>query len=241
MTPRRVGKGFTWNIMADFERLLVEALPEAGVYAVGGSVRDAVLAELGKPQPNAPDLDYLVTGLPLETLLERLRPLGRAEVVGASFGVIKFSRDDATVDIALPRRERSTGPHHRDFEIQSAPDIPIEEDLGRRDFRINMMARDVRTGAIVDPTAAGPTSRPAGWTCCASRPSKRTRCGSCAGPNSRPVSSSCRRPQPSQPCGMQPTRCPAWRPSGSPTSWPNCSPWRSGRAWVSSCCATPGR
>ena len=137
--------------MADFERLLVEALPEAGVYAVGGSVRDAVLAELGKPQPKAPDLDYLVTGLPLETLLERLRPLGRAEVVGASFGVIKFSRDDETVDIALPRRERSTGPHHRDFEIQSAPDIPIEEDLGRRDFRINMMARDVRNGAIVDP------------------------------------------------------------------------------------------
>lgn len=134
-----------------FDEVLTAALPEAGIYAVGGSVRDAVLAELGRPQERRPDLDYLVTGVPLETILERLAPLGRAELVGASFGVVKFTRDDVTVDVALPRRERSTGPHHRDFAIDSAPDIPLEEDLARRDFRINMMARDVRTGRIVDP------------------------------------------------------------------------------------------
>jgi tRNA nucleotidyltransferase (CCA-adding enzyme) len=133
------------------EALLIRAFPDAGVYAVGGSVRDAILGELGGAQPHQPDLDYLVTGVPIEAILERLRPHGRAEVVGASFGVIKFTLDDQTVDIALPRRERSTGPHHRDFEVESAPDIPLEEDLGRRDFRINMMARDVRTGAVVDP------------------------------------------------------------------------------------------
>jgi tRNA nucleotidyltransferase (CCA-adding enzyme) len=133
------------------EALLVRALPDAGVFAVGGSVRDSILADLGGPQPRQPDLDYLVTGVPLEAILERLRPHGRAEVVGASFGVIKFTLGDQTVDIALPRRERSTGPHHRDFEVESAPDIPLEEDLGRRDFRINMMARDVRTGAVIDP------------------------------------------------------------------------------------------
>src|SRR4029077_17280160 len=41
--------------------------------------------------------------------------------------------------------------HHRDFEVLADPSIPIEEDLGRRDFRINMMARNIRTGALVDP------------------------------------------------------------------------------------------
>jgi putative nucleotidyltransferase with HDIG domain len=135
----------------DLESLLLAALPDAGVYAVGGSVRDSVLAELGRPQARQPDHDYLVTGLALPVILERLAALGNVEVVGASFGVIKFTRQERTVDIALPRRERSIGPHHRDFEIESAPDIPLEEDLGRRDFRINMMARDLRSRAIIDP------------------------------------------------------------------------------------------
>ena len=133
------------------EQLLVGIFPEAGVYAVGGSVRDGVLADLGRPQAHQPDHDYLVTGLPMQTILERLGAAGHVEVVGASFGVIKFTRHDRTVDIALPRRERSTGPHHRDFEIESGPDIPLDEDLARRDFRINMMARDLRSGGVLDP------------------------------------------------------------------------------------------
>lgn len=135
----------------EIEAILSQVLPEAGLYAVGGSVRDGLLAQMGRPQSRPPDLDYLVTGLPLEAILERLSPRGRAEVVGASFGVVKFTLQDHTVDIALPRRERSTGPHHRDFAVESAPDIPVEEDLARRDFRVNMMARDVRTGALIDP------------------------------------------------------------------------------------------
>lgn len=135
----------------EIESILVGALPEAGIYAVGGSVRDAVLAGLGRPQPNQPDLDYLVTDLRLEDLLKRLAAHGRAELVGASFGVIKFTRGALTVDLALPRRERSTGPHHRDFLIESSPDIPLDEDLSRRDFRVNMLARNVRTGEIIDP------------------------------------------------------------------------------------------
>ena len=135
----------------EVDRLLSEALPQGGIYAVGGSVRDAVLAELGGTQPQRPDLDYLVTGVPLDELVARLRKLGSAELVGASFGVVKFTRDGDTIDVALPRRERAVGPKHRDFEIESAPDIPLEDDLARRDFRMNMMARDVRSGGIIDP------------------------------------------------------------------------------------------
>ena len=114
-------------------------------------MRDAVFAELGGPEPQGPDLDYLVTGVPLGELVAKLAKLGRAEVVGASFGVIKFTHDGMTADVALPRRERAVGPRHQDFEIESAPDIPLEEDLARRDFRMNMMARDVRSGKLIDP------------------------------------------------------------------------------------------
>lgn len=73
--------------------------------------------------------------------------------MGASFGVLKFSYDGSTVDVALPRRERSVGPHHRDFEVQSSPDVPLEDDLRRRDFRVNMIARRVSDGTLVDPFA----------------------------------------------------------------------------------------
>lgn len=138
------------------DRLLAEALPEGGVYAVGGSVRDAVLAQLGGRPQHQPDWDYLVTGVPLDELVRRLGKLGSAELVGASFGVVKFTRDGITVDVALPRRERPVGPKHRDFEIESAPDIPLEDDLARRDFRMNMMARDVRSGEIIDPFGGRP-------------------------------------------------------------------------------------
>jgi tRNA nucleotidyltransferase (CCA-adding enzyme) len=121
------------------------------VFSVGGRVRDELLADLGRPQPGSPDADYLIHGVPYDEIVQKLTPFGSVELVGASFGVIKFTREGVTVDIALPRRERSTGTHHRDFHVEAAPDIPVQEDLGRRDFRINMMARDVASGVVVDP------------------------------------------------------------------------------------------
>jgi tRNA nucleotidyltransferase (CCA-adding enzyme) len=133
------------------DRLLSRILGSAGVYAVGGRVRDELVAELGGPQPDHVDFDYLVTGIPMAELLESLGAAGTAELVGASFGVVKFATDSGRADIALPRRERSTGAHHRDFEVLADPSIPIEEDLGRRDFRLNMLARNIRTGELVDP------------------------------------------------------------------------------------------
>lgn len=135
----------------EIDDLLLRTFPAGAVYSVGGRVRDEVLGELGRPQPESPDADYLVTSVPLSEIIERLNPHGRAEAVGASFGVLKFTTQGITVDIAQPRRERSTGPHHRDFDVQSGPDIPLEEDLSRRDFRINMLARRLSDGQLLDP------------------------------------------------------------------------------------------
>ena len=138
----------------ELDELLTGLLRTAGIYAVGGRVRDEVLAECGfRPLNNASSQapDYLVTGMALDDLVQTLKQAGSAELVGASFGVVKFASDSLIADIALPRRERSTGPHHRDFAVDYDPSIPVKDDLARRDFRMNMMARDLRTGVVIDP------------------------------------------------------------------------------------------
>lgn len=136
---------------SEIDQLLVRTFPEGVVYAVGGRVRDELLIQMGHSCQVSQDADYLITSVPLNEMETRLSRHGRVELVGASFGVLKFTSAGTTVDVALPRRERSVGPHHRDFDVQSAPDIPLEEDLSRRDFRINMIARRVSDAQIVDP------------------------------------------------------------------------------------------
>lgn len=116
-------------------------------------MRDEIRSEReGVTRPQK-DLDYVVTGVPLDDLLVRLRPLGRTDVVGAAFAVVKLTLEGTTVDVALPRREHSTGPGHRDFNVQSGPEIALEDDLARRDFRMNMIARAIPSGDLVDPYA----------------------------------------------------------------------------------------
>jgi len=131
--------------------VLIAALPAAGVYAVGGRVRDEFRAELDGTERPPKDFDYVVTGIGLDELLEALRAVGRVDVVGASFAVLKFRHPTGEADIGLPRRERSTGVGHREFAVESGPDVPLAEDLGRRDFRMNMIARRIADGEIVDP------------------------------------------------------------------------------------------
>ena len=128
----------------------VRALQQRGarVYTVGGTVRDELL---GHPRK---DLDLLVTGLPQPDLLRCLRPYGRVQLTGRAFGVIKFlphGWDGPPIDVALPRTEISTGIGHRDFEVTFDHTLPVETDLGRRDFTINAMAIDLADGHLLDP------------------------------------------------------------------------------------------
>lgn len=135
--------------MANIEQL-VEAIHQKGgqLYVVGGPVRDSLL---GIADPK--DLDFIVCKLSIDELKLILSKQGSVFLVGQSFGVIKFRPFDseAIFDIALPRKEQSTGVGHRDFEIDFDPFIPIETDLGRRDFTINAMAREYPDGEIIDP------------------------------------------------------------------------------------------
>jgi len=119
------------------------------VYIVGGYVRDKVLG-CAKDE----GIDILITHFTVDEIIERLREYGKVDQVGKSFGVIKFNTDGKTYDIALPRKDHPREAKvrgHKDFFISSDPDLPIEEDLKRRDFRCNSIAVRLSDGEVFDP------------------------------------------------------------------------------------------
>jgi tRNA nucleotidyltransferase/poly(A) polymerase len=137
------------KLRLDFpDRALFVRLFGRSVYAVGGSVRDLVLA---RPSP---EIDLLVAGRPLEAIVRKLEKHGRVDLVGRSFGIIKFTTKGRTYDVALPRTDRagaSGRKGHKDIVVAADPALPIEKDLERRDFRMNSMALRLADGLLIDP------------------------------------------------------------------------------------------
>lgn len=137
--------------IANAERLqrLVGKNRGAEVYLVGGAVRDLLLKRrLG-------DLDIVVRGIPLMKLRKLLAKAGEVNLVGKTFGVLKFRpRGSRTeIDVALPRTEHAFGTGGtRDVDVQYNPKLPLEKDLARRDFTINALAVNLATGELLDPT-----------------------------------------------------------------------------------------
>jgi tRNA nucleotidyltransferase (CCA-adding enzyme) len=128
---------------------------DVDAYLVGGAVRDELLGKESK------DADFLVPGVDHEGLREVLAPHGKVEdleVAGQRVGIRLFPRDaqlrrlaPAGIEFAPPRAERSTGPGRHDFVIVADPSITVDDDMARRDFTVNAMARRLETGELVDP------------------------------------------------------------------------------------------
>jgi tRNA nucleotidyltransferase (CCA-adding enzyme) len=132
---------------------IIKAILEKGkVYEVGGAVRDKYISPILPDK----DKDYLITGIPIDELCSLLSGFGKVDLVGKSFGVIKFLpfkkfNGEHVFDVALPRKEYSTGLGHKDFKVEYDHNLRVEDDLSRRDFTINAMAEDLSTGELVDP------------------------------------------------------------------------------------------
>ncbi|MHB8468552.1 MAG: CCA tRNA nucleotidyltransferase [Gaiellaceae bacterium] len=124
-------------------------------YLVGGAVRDELLGHESK------DADFLVPGVDTDELKARLAAHGRVEdlvVANRLVGVRLHPSDPAIrtlapkgIELAPPRAEVSTGPGRHDFEIVADPSLSVEDDMRRRDFTVNAMARRLATGELVDP------------------------------------------------------------------------------------------
>lgn len=104
-------------------------------YLVGGFVRDELMG--GSPA----DVDYVVEATENDFLMY----FPNAPKVGQSFPV--FLVDGC--EVALTRTEQSTGPGYSGFVCHVG--VSLAEDLGRRDFTINSVARNVVTDELVDP------------------------------------------------------------------------------------------
>ena len=106
-------------------------------YLVGGAVRDALL---GLPPG---DNDHVVVG----ATVAQMREAGFRQV-GRDFPV--FLHPDSGEEHALARTERKSARGHTGFEVHADPSVTLEDDLRRRDFTINAIARDA-DGHLVDP------------------------------------------------------------------------------------------
>lgn len=110
---------------------------------VGGCVRDGLL---GIPST---DIDCEVYGLAPDALRALAAQFGDVDDSGERYGI--FALRGAGIDLAVPRTERRTGPHHGDFEVLPDPTLSFEKAASRRDFTVNAILRDALTGEIVDP------------------------------------------------------------------------------------------
>lgn len=133
-----------------FAAALKQQFPHAELYLVGGVVRDLLLGREAK------DLDFVVTNVPAAKLKKFLQTQGQVDLVGKAFGVFKFvphgSHGLNAIDIALPRLDlpqNQTGAY-TDVVVKSRHNLPIADDLVRRDFTVNALAFDVYHQELID-------------------------------------------------------------------------------------------
>lgn len=138
------------NIQADFQHkdFFVDHFGE-NIFVVGGYIRDKLLDR----KKNGGMVDLIITHIPAEKIIQILKKYGKVNLVGKSFGVIKFVRENTTYDIALPRKDTPMPKEkrgHKDFIIQADPEIPLKQDLLRRDFRCNSIALRLSDNKLID-------------------------------------------------------------------------------------------
>lgn len=141
-------KDYLETVIKTEELPFIKDIISAGgeIFNVGGKVRDELLGRKSK------DLDLLIRGISLNDLEIILKRYGTVNSVGQKFSVIKWKKFGSSeeIDIAVPRTEKKTGSKRTDFDVVSDPFLPIEDDLKRRDFTINSIAKKI-SGEYIDP------------------------------------------------------------------------------------------
>ena len=118
----------------------------ASAIVVGGAVRDHFL---GLP---VKDYDIEVYGLrDLSALEEILSEFGSVNLVGKSFGVLKFVHNGEEYDFSFPRLESKIAKGHRGFDVSVNGSLDFETAARRRDFTVNALGYRVVERDFLDP------------------------------------------------------------------------------------------
>lgn len=114
------------------------------VFYTGGYVRDHIMGIDSK------DIDlevYLIDIPEFRTICENMS----GKLAGNDFPVYIIKTEDReNIEVSLPRKERSTGPGYKDFEILCDPYAAFSDSCARRDFTMNAMLMDVTSHGILD-------------------------------------------------------------------------------------------
>lgn len=131
--------------MLDIIIMLAEAFraQQKQLYMVGGTVRDVLLH-----RGQSSDADLATDARPdeIKRLVAPTRP-SAVILVGERFGTVRLHYGESIVEITTFRSERYN-PESRKPEVCFGDNL--EEDLARRDFTINALARDPLNGSIID-------------------------------------------------------------------------------------------
>src|SRR2546427_2144367 len=114
------------------------------LYMVGGTVRDVLLH---REQSNDADLATDARPDEIKRLVAPTHP-SAVVLVGERFGTVRLLYGSDIIEITTFRDEKYN-PESRKPEVCFG--TVLEEDLRRRDFTINAMARDPLNGDIIDP------------------------------------------------------------------------------------------
>jgi len=111
------------------------------IYEVGGTLRDSLLGKKHK------DIDLAIDASSFKEMKDYvLKNSRKIFLEKPEFGTIRYmSVNGNPEDISLCIKSRNL--EKQDFEIGT-----IQEDLQQRDFTINAIARNIKTGEIIDPT-----------------------------------------------------------------------------------------
>lgn len=110
------------------------------LFYVGGVVRDELLGR------ESFDVDIVFEG----NAIEHCSKFGEVVRVNPDFGTVRVNVDGVEIDFASTRSE--TYPRAGHLPIVDKIGCSLKEDVLRRDFTINSLAKSVRTGEIVDYT-----------------------------------------------------------------------------------------
>ena len=118
-------------------RMSIHSIDQLDAYLVGGAVRDELLGRA------VHDRDWVVVG----ATVKEMKRLGFKQV-GRDFPV--FLHPQNHDEYALARTERKSGQGHTGFVVHADADVTLEQDLERRDFTMNAIAKRT-SGEYEDP------------------------------------------------------------------------------------------